>query len=292
MVKRKVEATCQVPARKMAEDAELLGVSWKDEQWLQQWALTADNVLAYFAHSQARAPRSALHGCGTRPTPLSTRPTSLVCCRRTVLRSHVHQRADEDAAQPDAGADDRDGQANDRGGVPAAQRPGSSWAAATAGSRPFALRDPKGPARGGEDIRCARPVPAAQLHSSRQAMESSGVIRPHVCRPPCLLSPNAPHAGGAHKPQETPIRFYYVLDGTVYEVPTVADVLRARVTRLSYHLSSAFAEYFKQDDKPDEPEPPSETVEKSAAAPAAAPAAASGGDGASRKRPRESSGVQ
>jgi hypothetical protein len=36
-------------------DPELLGVSWKDEQWLQQWALTADNVLAYFAHSQAHA---------------------------------------------------------------------------------------------------------------------------------------------------------------------------------------------------------------------------------------------
>jgi hypothetical protein len=99
--------------------------------------------------------------------------------------------------------------------------------------------------------------------------------------------PNTPHAGGAHKPQETPIRFYYVLDGTVYEVPTVADVLRARVTRLSYHLSAAFAEYFKPED--DEPEPPSEP---SAAAPAAAPAAASGGDGVSRKRPRESSGVE
>ena len=51
----------------------------------------------------------------------------------------------------------------------------------------------------------------------------------------------APAGASSSAAQETPVRYYYVLNGTVYEVPTLHDVLRARLLRLSWLLDSAFA---------------------------------------------------
>ncbi len=43
--------------------------------------------------------------------------------------------------------------------------------------------------------------------------------------------------GGA---AETTLRYYYVLDNVIYEAPTLAAVVRARLQRLGWYLSGAF----------------------------------------------------
>ena len=40
----------------------------------------------------------------------------------------------------------------------------------------------------------------------------------------------------------TTLRYYYVLDGVVYEAPTLASVVRARLLRLGWYLKEAFDE--------------------------------------------------
>jgi hypothetical protein len=42
------------------------------------------------------------------------------------------------------------------------------------------------------------------------------------------------------KRKETILRFYYVLDGIIYEAPTLAAVMRARLLKLGWHLREAF----------------------------------------------------
>ena len=39
---------------------------------------------------------------------------------------------------------------------------------------------------------------------------------------------------------EATLRYYYVMDGVVYEAPTLAAVVRARLQRLGWYLSEAF----------------------------------------------------
>ena len=39
---------------------------------------------------------------------------------------------------------------------------------------------------------------------------------------------------------ETTLRYYYVMDGVVYEAPTIAAILQARLKRLGWYLSEAF----------------------------------------------------
>ena len=41
-------------------------------------------------------------------------------------------------------------------------------------------------------------------------------------------------------PRETTLRYYYCLDGVVYEAPSLAAVLRTRLLRVSWHLQAAF----------------------------------------------------
>ena len=85
--------------------------------------------------------------------------------------------------------------------------------------------------------------------------------------------------------QETPLRYYYVLDGTVYEVPTLHDVLRARLLRLSWLLESAFDSV-----RPKEEAATAATPVTAAASATAAAAAPSDGE-ASRKRRRDGNGA-
>ena len=40
--------------------------------------------------------------------------------------------------------------------------------------------------------------------------------------------------------RETTLRYYYILDGIVYEAPTLASVLRSRMLKLGWHLREAF----------------------------------------------------
>lgn len=40
--------------------------------------------------------------------------------------------------------------------------------------------------------------------------------------------------------RETTLRYYYILDGIVYEAPTIAAVLRARMLKMGWHLREAF----------------------------------------------------
>ena len=51
---------------------------------------------------------------------------------------------------------------------------------------------------------------------------------------------------------ETTLRFYYILDGIVYEAPTLAAVMRARILRISFHLRQAFALATKSQEEDDE----------------------------------------
>ena len=41
--------------------------------------------------------------------------------------------------------------------------------------------------------------------------------------------------------KETTLRYYYCLDGIIYEAPTLGAVLRARLLRLGWHLKQAFS---------------------------------------------------
>ena len=40
--------------------------------------------------------------------------------------------------------------------------------------------------------------------------------------------------------KETLLRYYYVLDGLVYEAPTLAAVMRARLLKTAWHLQKAW----------------------------------------------------
>ena len=73
---------------------------------------------------------------------------------------------------------------------------------------------------------------------------------------------------GPPRTRETTLRYYYILDGVVYECPTLEAVVRARLEKISWHLREAFK--------------------------VCAPATESGSDsgargGSSKKRPREAS---
>jgi hypothetical protein len=48
--------------------------------------------------------------------------------------------------------------------------------------------------------------------------------------------------GGRGAPTETTLRYYYVLDGVVFEAPSLAAIMRARLLRLGWCLSEAFKE--------------------------------------------------
>lgn len=48
---------------------------------------------------------------------------------------------------------------------------------------------------------------------------------------------HAPPDGG--KVPETTLRYYYILDGVVFEAPTLAAVMKARLLRLGWYLNEA-----------------------------------------------------
>ena len=45
---------------------------------------------------------------------------------------------------------------------------------------------------------------------------------------------------GAPSARESTLRYYYILDGVIFEAPTLAAVMRARLLKLSWHLQQAF----------------------------------------------------
>jgi mediator of RNA polymerase II transcription subunit 6 len=49
---------------------------------------------------------------------------------------------------------------------------------------------------------------------------------------------------------EVSLRWYYVLDGLVYEAPTLASVLRARLLKVAWHLHMAWREAGLGEDEP------------------------------------------
>ena len=81
------------------------------------------------------------------------------------------------------------------------------------------------------------------------------------------LQPNPPFDPKAHSlyvirklhrsqaGEETTLRYYYVMDGMVYEAPTILAVVQARMKKLGWYLSEAFAaarKVVERDDAADE----------------------------------------
>lgn len=80
---------------------------------------------------------------------------------------------------------------------------------------------------------------------------------------------------GVEPGAESTLRYYYILDGVVFEAPTLAAVMRARLLKLSWHLQQAF-------DLVD----PAAAREKSSKA-GGEGESSSGGAGGSKKRARQ-----